>query len=66
MTDMKEIDGASVDAIFSSHNIEHLYPHEVRPALDEFYCVLKPNGFVLSTCPNLQSVFVLVLPIISC
>jgi len=29
MTDMKAIADGSMDAVFSSHNIEHLYPHEV-------------------------------------
>jgi len=29
MTDMAAVASASVDAIYSSHNIEHLYPHEV-------------------------------------
>ena len=56
MTDMKAVDDASVDAVFSSHNIEHLYPHEVSVALAEFYRVLKSDGFVLLTCPDLQSV----------
>ena len=56
MTDMKAVRDASVDAVFSSHNIEHLYPHEVPIALAEFYRVLKPDGFVLLTCPDLQSV----------
>jgi predicted SAM-dependent methyltransferase len=27
MTDMSGVADASMDAIFSSHNIEHLYPH---------------------------------------
>ena len=45
-----------VEAVFSSHNIEHLYPHEVPIALAEFHRVLKPDGFVLLTCPDLQSV----------
>ena len=27
MTDMSGVASASVDAVFSSHNIEHLYPH---------------------------------------
>ncbi len=36
MTDMSAVADASVDAIFSSHNIEHLYPHEVPVALAEF------------------------------
>jgi predicted SAM-dependent methyltransferase len=56
MTDMSAVDGGSVDAIFSSHNIEHLYPHEVPLALAEFWRVLKPKGFVVITCPDLQSV----------
>ena len=60
MTDMKAVDDASVDAVFSSHNIEHLYPHEVPIALAEFHRVLKPDGFVLLTCPDLQSVCALV------
>ncbi len=60
MTDMSGVADASVDAIFSSHNIEHLYPHEVPKALAEFKRVLKPDGFVVITCPDLQSVCALV------
>ena len=51
MTDMSALADASVDAIFSSHNIEHLYPHEVPVALAEFKRVLKPDGFAVITCP---------------
>ena len=56
MTDMRTVESESVDAVFSSHNIEHLYPHEVPGALAEFLRVLKPTGFVVITCPDLQSV----------
>jgi len=56
MTDMSAVADRSVDAIFSSHNIEHLYPFEVPVALTEFRRVLKPEGFVVLTCPDLQSV----------
>ena len=56
MTDMSAVADASVDAIFSSHNIEHLYPHEVGPALTEFLRVLTPEGFLVVTCPDLQEV----------
>ena len=56
MTDMSAVATASVDAVYSSHNIEHLYPHEVPLALSEFLRVLKPNGFFVVTCPDLQSV----------
>jgi ubiquinone/menaquinone biosynthesis C-methylase UbiE len=60
MTDMSAVKDVSVDAIFSSHNIEHLYPHEVTMALAEFKRVLKPKGFAIITCPDLQSVCKLV------
>lgn len=60
MTDMSAVADGSVDAIFSSHNIEHLYPHEVPKALAEFKRVLKPDGFAVITCPDLQSVCALV------
>lgn len=60
MTDMSAVADASVDAVFSSHNIEHLYPHEVPVALKEFLRVLKPDGFVVITCPDLQSVCALI------
>ena len=60
MTDMSGVPDASVDAVFSSHNIEHLYAHEVPVALSEFLRVLKPDGFAIITCPDLQSVCALV------
>lgn len=60
MTDMSGLASESVDAVFSSHNIEHLYPHEVPLALAEFKRVLRPDGFVVITCPDLQSVCALV------
>jgi predicted SAM-dependent methyltransferase len=60
MTDMSAVATASVDSVYSSHNIEHLYPHEVPLALAEFLRVLKPDGFFVVTCPDLQSVCKLV------
>ena len=56
MTDMSAVASESVEAIYSSHNIEHLYPHEVPMAIVEFLRVLKPDGFFVVTCPDLQSV----------
>ena len=56
LTDMKLVKTKSVDAIYSSHNIEHIFPHEVPIALKEFYRVLKDDGIVVITCPDLQSV----------
>lgn len=56
MLDMSAVADESVDAVFSSHNIEHLYPHEVPVALREFLRVLKADGVLILTCPDLQSV----------
>jgi predicted SAM-dependent methyltransferase len=56
IVDLSAVESDSVDAIYSSHNIEHLYPHEVPLALAEFLRVLKPDGFFVVTCPDLQSV----------
>jgi len=56
MTDMSGVGNESVDAVFSSHNVEHLYPHEVGVAFAEFKRVLRPDGFVVVTCPDLQSI----------
>jgi predicted SAM-dependent methyltransferase len=56
MTDMSAVVAASMDALYSSHNIEHIFAHEVPIALREFHRVLNPNGFVVITCPDLQTV----------
>ena len=54
-------DDGAFDAVWSSHNIEHLFDHEVIVALGEFHRVLKPDGFVAITCPDLQAVAELLL-----
>ena len=56
MTDMSSVTDQSVQAVFSSHDIEHLYPHEVPLALAEYLRVLSDEGFAVITCPDLQSV----------
>lgn len=56
MLDMRGVDSQSVDALYSSHNLEHVFPHEVPVVLAEFLRVLKPDGFVVLTCPDLQCV----------
>ena len=53
MTEMESVMDSSVDAVYSSHNIEHPFPHEVPIALAELYRVLKPDRFVLLTRPDL-------------
>ena len=56
ITDMRVISDGSVGAVYSSHNIEHLYPHEVPLALREMCRVLRPDGFALIKLPDLQEV----------
>ena len=60
MTDMQPLASGSVDAIWSSHNLEHLHRHEVPIALTEFLRVLRPGGMLLLTMPDLQRVAELV------
>ena len=56
-TDMRShIPSASVDAVWCSHMMEHLHDHEVTLALSEFRRVLKPMGFFLMRCPDLEAV----------
>lgn len=56
LTDMHAVGTGSVDAVYSSHNIEHVFPHEVHAVLLEFHRVLKDDGIVVLTCPDLCSV----------
>ena len=56
LLDMSAVETGSVDAIYSSHNIEHVFPHEVPIVLREFHRVLKDDGMVVLRCPDLQSV----------
>lgn len=55
LLDMSAIETASVDAIYSGHTIEHLYPSELPQAMQEFLRVLKPEGYAVITCPDLQA-----------
>jgi hypothetical protein len=56
ITDMSAVSDASVDALYSSHNIEHVETHQVARMFKEFYRVLTPNGFAAINCPDLQSI----------
>ena len=55
-TDMSLIETASVDAVYSSYNLDHIYPHEVPIALKEFYRVLNEDGIAVVRCPDIQTV----------
>jgi SAM-dependent methyltransferase len=56
ITDLRVVPNESVDAVWSSHNLEHVSAHEVPMALGEFLRVLKPGGFLLITMPDLEQV----------
>lgn len=62
MTDMRSVipDG-TFDAIWSSHNIEHLYAHEAPIAIKEFRRILRNDGFALITCPDVSAIAELIV-----
>ncbi len=54
MVDMGDI--GTYDAVFCCNALEHLYPHEVLPALAEFHRVLVPGGSAVVIVPDLEDV----------
>lgn len=55
IVDLSCVDSESVDAVWSSHNLEHVYAHEVPLVLEGFWRVLRPGGEALVTMPDLQA-----------
>ena len=57
ITDMSVVPSNAYDALWSSHNLEHLEAYQVPQALKEFHRVLKPNdGFALITLPDIKAI----------
>ena len=56
LTDMSKVESASIDAIYSAYNIDHIYAHEVPIAFKEFHRVLNDDGIVVLRCPDIQTV----------
>lgn len=56
ITDLAAVADGKVDAIWSSHNLEHLNSFEVPLALAEFHRVLSDDGFAVVTVPDLRAV----------
>lgn len=55
--DMRDLTGLSgYDAIYCSHALEHLSPHEVVPALVGFHAALNPDGVAIVFVPDLEGV----------
>jgi predicted SAM-dependent methyltransferase len=59
--DLSSIPDATFDAIYSSHNLEHLEGFMVPQALSEMRRILHPNGFAIITLPNLERIAKLIL-----
>ena len=55
-TALSDYDGDKFDSIYSSHNLEHFYPHDVPKVLSGFLEVLKSDGFVDIRVPDITSV----------
>jgi hypothetical protein len=60
ISDMSMVADGFADALYSAHNIEHVYMFEVPAVLAEFHRVLKSDGFLVVTCPDLQAIAELV------
>jgi SAM-dependent methyltransferase len=50
----------TLDAVWSSHCVEHLHANDVALALGEFRRVLRPGGLVLIAVPDLQQAAALI------
>jgi len=61
IADMTAVSDGSFDAVWCSHNLEHLHAHEIAGAVAEFHRVLASDGFALITCPDLEAVAELIV-----
>ena len=56
IADLSEIPDGTIDAVWSAHCVEHLFPHQVVMALTEFRRVLRGNGFACIVVPDVQAI----------
>lgn len=61
ISDLSAFRDGCVDAIWSSHSLEHIHDHQVPVALREFRRILKDDGLILVTMPDLESVAQLIV-----
>jgi SAM-dependent methyltransferase len=54
--DLSAIPDGTIDAVWCSHCIEHLFAYQVPMALAEFRRVLRNDGFVCIIVPDLQEI----------
>ena len=55
--ELQNLEGASYDAVWCSHNLEHYWRHDVPRVLAGFIHVLKPDGFAEIRVPDMRAVF---------
>lgn len=53
--ELTKLPHASYDSVYCSHNLEHYYHHDVPKVLAGFKHILKPDGFVLITVPDIHA-----------
>lgn len=61
--DLSCVADKSVQAVWSSHNLEHLHDFQVSRALRAFRRVLDSEGFVLITTPDIEQVARMVIEV---
>ncbi|WP_228016772.1 methyltransferase domain-containing protein [Synechocystis sp. LEGE 06083] len=54
ITDLSAVPGNTVDAVYSSHNLEHIYDYEVPLALAKFKRVPRPRGLTWLVVADMQ------------
>lgn len=56
LADLSALPEGAFDAAFTSHSLEHLFFHEVPAALAGLCRVLRPEGYLVLTCPDIRAV----------
>jgi predicted SAM-dependent methyltransferase len=61
LEDLGQIADRSFEAVYCSHSLEHLHPHDVVSAIRGIVRILKRNGFALVTTPDLEPIAALIV-----
>ena len=61
LEDLGQIADRSFDAVYCSHSLEHLHPHDVVSAIRGTARILRPDGFALITTPDLEPIAALIV-----
>ena len=54
MPELSAVESGGYDAIWSAHNLEHLFPHDAAATAREFHRVLRDDGFLIASTPDLR------------